>query len=351
MATTDLIQKLVTSYSFHKQSALGTPQTTAGNYRTLTQRNRVIPNIKRDTETNAGEIGGGIHPTTNYDKVASFDYSPEMLLSSEAASQWIPFIFSEAVKTASNDGWQYVMKSDQDDINELLTFTMFANLGSTVPMYRFVGVAVDQVSIKWQQGTNVDNATITAALVGTGRYEKGVTFTAPAASNINQLKTGNLVTFSFTPADEEIDPINFLTNCKSLDGEITINRGIKKESNYRACDAQQDDFTVMGRMRSSNLKFGLSGKIEVDSDSSEEDMFIDKVEGAVDWKMEGAVIGGGPSKHTLRVQFPRCRLIIEDKVESDEITAFQIRLEPLYDSVATAIAIITIICDQDAILT
>lgn len=350
------VQSLVTSVSKVKQAALGTAQTSAGNFLTFPQVNRQIPNITRNNRTNVGEIGGGLHPSADYLENAIFEHAPEYRLSTLAAAHFLAYAAGEAVKsTVGTEGAiQYVMTLDNDDVDTLPVMTFYAGLGQgasdEIMDQRFVGVAVDTVAVRFTNGTSIDNASLAVGLVGTGRVEPNANFTPPAVPTLNLVGPGSITTFSFDPIAAGPATINFLTNCPVLSGEFTLNNGIKREGNYRACDSQQYGYYVMGRMRRSVTALAFSAQVEVQTGSTEEDFFLNRTEGALDFKMEGAQIGAGPEKHTIRVQFPRCKIIIESKADADDLVVYNLRFEPLYDSTTSKICTITVICETDGIL-
>lgn len=350
------VQSLVTSVSKVKQSALGTAQTSAGNFLTFPQVNRAIPNITRNNKTNAGEIGGGLHPSAAYLENAIFEHAPEYRLSTLAAAQYLAYAFGAKAETVvgTEGAIQYVLTSTNADSDTLPTMTFYGGLGQggsdEIMDQRFVGVAVDTVGVKFTNGVSIDNASLAVGLVGTGRTETGVDFTPPAVPSLSLVGPGSITTFSFDPTAAGQSTINFLTNCPVLSGEFTLNNGIKRDGNYRACDSQQFGYYVMGRMRRGVTAFSFSAQVEVQTGSTEEDMFLNRTEGALDFKMEGALIGAGPEKHTLRVQFPRCNIIIESKADADDLVVYNLRFEPLYDSVTSSICKVTVITDVAAIL-
>lgn len=341
-----LIQDLRTAISYRKQTALATAVANAAQYWSFSQRNRQIPFVRPNTETNQGEIGVGRFPNEVRKISRIFEHSLEMIASPEMAA----LLFSAALgvrgKAAHGlSGFLYTITPFATTQTNLDVLTFWIGLGAgtadEILDTQAIGVAVEEVGLEVTSGVNADNAKLTAQLVGTGRVLANSGFVAPSAASFDFLNAGGMSTLT-------ICGINYLTNFRHTSVNFSYKNNTKTNSNYRAGGGRQDGFAVMARMLAGSPTVTLRARVEAAPGSSEETLLINQTIGALDMKIDGSVLGAGPEIGYIRVQAPSVRVAAITPVEDDDIVGFDVeyaigKMEPQEP------VTVTVACDTDDI--
>jgi hypothetical protein len=340
-----LTQELALAMGYKKQSALQTPLTAAAIW-ALSQTNRTIgqPNIVN--EVNAADIGKSHEWSTqlfpsHIEVVQPWD---ARLSSQNAAVLGAYGLGKRTSKGAAGTGFVYVFDPlvNITDGIEMPSTTFVSSVrqgGSALFDLALVGMICNEFHIMLRSGPGRDNATMTSSWMGCGKYVSPSTITIPALSTENLLNAGGTVTLT-------IGATNYITAKTFISMDLGWMNNVTQ--GFYPGSGSQSGANIAGRMRHGARSLSFKVIAEMEASSAELAAYLAQTEVAISVKVEGAVIGAGPDKHTLQIDIPRAVVKAAPLTDQSNIIAiepdFEMLLDPTY-----GILTMTVITDQDDI--
>lgn len=343
-----LLQDLKNAIGYQAQADLVTPVPESGMW-SLRQTNRAVPQPTLITETDRDDIGKGIWATQIYPVSWDVTIPWEAYLSSENAAQVIAFALGKVVETAAvPSGASYKITPFDNNIDcfhdvPVTTFvTSIRSCNQDVEDEKFIGVACEDFLIRIQSGPGRANATISSNWVGTGKFTAPSGIVIPPFTPEHLLNAGGTITLSINGND-------YITNKRFVSAEIGYKQNIKLDQGYYPGSGSQQGAAIRGRLRRGVPALTLNFVVEYEHDSNELDLFFAQTPGTADIQIDGATIGVGPGKHSLKAHYPKVVFRAVTKGENDNTLTASIECEVLQDTSTGEVVTFTVVTEKPGI--
>ena len=296
------IQELYFSIGKKKQSALATPLVAADMF-TLGQTNQDIWLINPQVEDNAEDMGKGGPFATQQFKTALDGGGPwNGYMTTEALAVLGAFGIGLDSEAPAGTGYKYTCKpavsfvdGDRPVTTVLQTMRQGAN---DIFDHALIGVALDSFELTLNTGVGRQNAQFSSTWIGTGRYVKPSTITAPAATTEHLLNAGGATAIT-------VNGVNYLTGALFVSMRFRYSNNIRGDYGYHPGSGTQSGFQVRGRIRRGRPVVEFEIAAEYQDGSVELDNVISQTEGTATITVDGAQIGAGPDKNNLNLVLHR----------------------------------------------
>jgi hypothetical protein len=344
-----LLQELRTAIGFKRQTDLVTPLTAADMW-SLRQTNRSVPQPILMTENDKEDIGKGIWTTMIYPTNWDVAFPWEAYLTSENAAQVCAFALGKVTETVAGTGTQYVIKpldQNADCLQDMPTTTYLSYLASCnedVIDTALLGVGCESFMIRLASGPGRANSTMTSNWVGTGNFVSPSTIIVPAFTTEHSLNAGGTVTLNINGND-------YIVNKKFVSAEFGYANAIKLDQGFYPGSGSTHNASIRGRMRRGVPTVTLNFVAEFEHDSNELDLFYAQTTGTATIKIDGAVIGAGPQKHSLQAVFAKVVFRAAVIGENDNTLTLAVECEVLQDTTTGDVVTITVVTEKPGVLT
>ncbi len=324
-----LTKEIAIAFGFKQQTTITTPLVAADMFR-LRQTNAAIPQPEFIRENDAADIGTDIYATDTF-KSHIKDVIPfDARLSSENFALVTAFGMGATTKTAAGAGWKYtsiapviatLIANDLD----LPTTTVAAAIrqgGSPVTDKALIGVGMEEFGISLKFSPGRDNATLTSQWMGTGNYVSPSTITIPASTVEHSLNAGGATVLSILGVD-------YIANKRFLSLEMNFKNNIREALMFHPGSGLVGGFQIGDRMWRGVPAITCKTVVLAAAGGAEEAALIAGTEGVLTFTIEGAVIGGGPDKHTAKVTLHRCQFQASPIGDQDGLVTYQVEVTPL----------------------
>jgi hypothetical protein len=297
------IQELKIGIGVNKQSALQTALL-VGSIQGFRQTNRQIGQPIFNSEDDADDIGKGDEwPTQVFPSHIDAKTPWEYYLTSENAAMLAAFGLGKVTKVAAGDGFKYTCTfSDPivDDIEVMsTTFVSAMRQGaSDIFDYALIGMCLEDWEIQLQSGPGRQNSTMKSNWIGCGKFANPSSLTVPAPLNEHRLGAGSAVAIT-------INGQNYVSNKRFVSVNFGIKKALREQTGFYPGSGSQSGFDIRGRMRHGNRSVMLSSVQEFVNGSTELDDYLAQTVGTGTIQIDGATIGAGPAKHSLKMDFHR----------------------------------------------
>jgi hypothetical protein len=299
------IRELGVSWGFRKQSALQTALL-AANMWSLNQTNDDfgIPRlVKEDNQQDKGK--GTPFATQQFKTIADAEVPWNYYLTSENLAMLGVFGIGKVSEAAvgTEGAIRYICKPNVtlaavNDEAPSTTYLATIRQGSNdVVDHALIGVCLEEFTITIARGTNRDTAQMTSRWIGCGKYAQPSAIVRPAITVEHELNAGSVTLL-------EIFGDSLITNKRFEQFTLTYKNNIKGDFGYYPGSGSQNGFQLRGRMLRSAPTVTASYQALLEDTSTEFTDFLNGESGLFRVKMEGALIGAGPEKHTFDLKLP-----------------------------------------------
>lgn len=317
---------------FVEQTDLETPNTVAEIW-SFTTTNTAPFTVTPNTEDDAADIGKGDEfPTQIFPVSMDVTGRLEKQISSQAAAWAFVFGLGKTTMTAAGTGSKYeCMPTDPVvDCIDLPPFTAVEQIrpGGTPPFLdrAYVGMTISGFTLSLESGPGRNNARLSIDMVGTGRMAipsgGAAPMVLPAVTPESFLNAAS--------ATIQINGIDYVMEKSFISAELTWVVNPRLDTGYYpGSGVDENGFALRGRMEYSARMAGLTFTARAKEGSPEFNQLVALTEGATLIKLEGAVIGAGPEKHSIQVDFPRTVISSAVNGDADGLVSINVTVKPL----------------------
>lgn len=302
------IQELTSAVSFNRQAALQTALLAASFWK-LRQSNNQIGQPEHVFENDSDDLGKGDEwVTQNFPSHINAPRQWDYLLTSENAAMLAVFGLGKFAQSGdATDGYKYTCTfSDPcEDGLDVPTVTMLQSInqcvGNTLFDYALIGMALEEWTIRLQQGVGRQNATMQSSWQGCGKYSEpsGVDVSAQEMAVEHRLGAGSATVLTLMGR-------NYLTLKQFVDFQFGVQKALRLDDGFYPGSGQQNGFDIRGRMQHGKRSATLQATVHMAAGSPELDDLLAFTEGTAQLTMQGAAIGAG--YHGINVNWHRIQL-------------------------------------------
>lgn len=345
-----LTQEVRFAIGFKQQNALTVPLV-AGDMVSLRQTNTDFIQATPINEDDEKDLGKGVYITAIFASHWEAGGPWNGRMSAEAMAIATGFALGFLTAKAATTGAGGFLYTYHEPILattglDLPTTTMALQIrtgGSAITDKAIVGVACEEFGFNFRTGPGRDNATFTSQWSGTGQNVKPSTITIPTSYAENSLNAGGIFALTLIGFD-------YLTNKRFVNCDFKWKNNIRDQSGYFPGSGTQSGFQLKGRLRRGAPNITLTGQVECDSGSSEEDLLLAQTTGTGVIHVRGAQVGAGPEFFGWKVTFYLLTVKAAKIGDADGIAAYNLEYTVMQDPV-NGVMLIEAITSLDNILT
>jgi hypothetical protein len=337
------IQELKTAFSFNKQADLATGLTGTSMF-TMLQRNQDIAVVNPVNEDDSDFLGGKENefPTQVFPTSQEVSKAFEAMLTSRNAALICGFGMGDCSKAAAGTGFKYTCKplAPVTDGIELPAMSVAEFLRSAAVVDRLlVGVVVSSFGISFKNGPGLDNSSMTAQFVGSGKVTDPSGITFPATTVESRLSAGQITAISF-------NGMNYFDD-KTFDSlDITWDNALRTDGFFPG-SGSQNGYQLRGRMEHGKRVLGIRYVARFMEGSTELASVLAQSEGTGSVICTGAAFTGG--NHMLEITVHRATFSSAVLTNNAGVVTVQVDVRALWDPIDGNITI-EVTCTDDEIM-
>lgn len=277
--------------SFKKQSAIGTPVTSAADFWRIAKTNAALAAVVINTEDDSQDIGKGDEWANNvYLTNKDVTVGLEGYMTSQKLAAMFAFAFGKTTKTAPAVGAYLYTSVPADPVTDgsdapLACIVEQIRPGAGVIIdRRLEDCALDSCSFRMNSGVGRQNSTLTMNWVGSGRETNPSAITLPAALVESALGAGG---FTIT-----VNGVNYLTGNRFIDCEFNYANNINAEDSFFPGSGEDEGAQIRGRQERGDRALTFRFRARFNNGSTELATFLAQTEGTVVLGWTGALITG-----------------------------------------------------------
>jgi hypothetical protein len=303
------------AFGFQPQADLSTPNTLVELW-SLTKTNPALAIAEPVTEDNALDIGKGDEfPTQTFPSHINTTVPLEKYTSSEIMAHLFLFGLGKGTKTGAAPAFTYAAVPSDPVVNciNMAPFTWVEQIrtGADAVVDRaLIGMCVNEFALTIESGPGRANSRVTAGFVGTGQFITPSAIVIPAQTPEHLLNASGTTSLN-------VNGIDYLLGGSFISAEFRWNNNIRLDTGIYPGSGQQNGFAIRGRMEYGTREATLTFVARAQKGSAEFTNLMSQTEGTTDIKIDGPLIGAGPGKHGIHLQFPRTVLSAAVNGEAD----------------------------------
>jgi hypothetical protein len=321
------IRETKIAFGFAPQADLGTINTTPQIW-SLTKTNAALAVVTPVTEDDSQDIGKGdefatqLFPT-NMDVAIPI----EKYVSSEFLAWLFCFTTGKATKTGTAPAAITYDATPSDPVVNCINLPAFTyaeqiRTGANAVVDRAeIGNVINDWTLTMNSGPGRANCVVSVNCVGTGKIQNPSGITFPALTVEHFLNAAS--------ATINICGIDYVAAQSFISMEFRWNNNVRLASGFYPGSGTQNGFAIRGRMEYGNREISLSFVARAQKGSQEYANLIALTEGSTQITLTGAVIGAGPTTHSMKITIPRGVFSAVVNGEADGIVTVNCQVRPL----------------------